>query len=43
MAAVAAIRQETGVRWMWLSIFGQTAIAWAFAVVIFQGTRVIGL
>jgi ferrous iron transport protein B len=43
MAAVAAIRQETGTRWMWLSIVGQTAIAWAFAVVVFQGARVIGL
>ena len=43
MAAVAAIRQETGTRWMWLSIFGQTALAWVFAVVVFQGARVIGL
>jgi ferrous iron transport protein B len=43
MAAVAAIRQETGTRWMWLSIVGQTAIAWAFAVVVFQGAKVIGL
>jgi ferrous iron transport protein B len=43
MAAVAAIRQETGTRWMWLSIFGQTAIAWVFAVGVFQGARVIGL
>ena len=42
-AAVAAIRQETGARWMWLSIFGQTAIAWAFAVAVFQGAKVIGL
>jgi ferrous iron transport protein B len=43
MAAVGAIRQETGARWMWLSIFGQTAVAWAFAVVVFQGAKVIGL
>ena len=43
MAAVAAIRQETSTRWMWLSIVGQTAIAWAFAVAVFQGARVLGL
>ena len=43
MAAVGAIRQETGARWMWLSILGQTAVAWAFAVVVFQGGKVIGL
>jgi ferrous iron transport protein B len=43
MAAVGAIRQETGTRWMWMSIVGQTAVAWAFAVVVFQGARVIGL
>jgi len=43
MAAVAAIRQETSSRWMWMSIVGQTAIAWAFAVVFFQGAKVFGL
>ncbi len=43
MAAVGAIRQETSARWMWMSIFGQTAIAWAFAVVAFQGAKVLGL
>ncbi len=43
MAAVAAIRQETSTRWMWMSIVGQTAIAWAFAVVFFQGAKVFGL
>jgi len=43
MAAVAAIRQETSARWMWMSIVGQTAIAWAFAVVFFQGAKVLGL
>ena len=43
MAAVAAIRQETSTRWMWLSIVGQTAIAWAFAVAFFQGAKVLGL
>ena len=43
MAAVAAIRQETSTRWMWLSIVGQTAIAWVFAVVFFQGAKVLGL
>jgi ferrous iron transport protein B len=43
MAAVAAIRQETSTRWMWLSIVGQTALAWVFAVVVFQGAKVLGL
>lgn len=43
MAAVAAIRRETSTRWMWMSIVGQTAIAWAFAVVFFQGAKVLGL
>lgn len=43
IAAVGAIRQETSARWMWLSIVGQTAIAWMFAVVAFQGARVFGL
>ena len=43
MAAVGAIRQETSARWMWMSIVGQTAVAWVFAVVAFQGARLIGL
>jgi ferrous iron transport protein B len=41
MAAVGAIRQETSTRWMWLSIVGQTAVAWLFAVAVFQGARVL--
>ncbi len=43
MAAVGAIRHEIGARWMWMSIVGQTAIAWLFAVVVFQGGLLVGL
>lgn len=43
MAAAGAIRHETSTRWMWLSIVGQTTLAWVFAVVVFQGGKVIGL
>jgi ferrous iron transport protein B len=43
MAAVGAIRHEIGTRWMWMSILGQTAIAWLFAVVVFQGGLLVGL
>ncbi|MEN8114037.1 MAG: ferrous iron transport protein B [Actinomycetota bacterium] len=43
MAAASAIRHEIGVRWMSLSIVGQTVTAWIFAVVVFQIGRVIGL
>lgn len=31
-----AIRHELGARWMWLSIIGQTALAWVMAVAVFQ-------
>ncbi|MEN8234969.1 MAG: ferrous iron transport protein B [Actinomycetota bacterium] len=43
MAAAGAIRHETGTRWMLLSIGGQTVLAWLFAVIVFQGGKVIGL
>lgn len=36
MAAVGAIRHEIGTRWMWASVFGQSAIAWLLAVAVFQ-------
>ncbi len=43
MAAVAAFRQEFGTRWMWVSVIGQFAIAWAGAFIVFQGGKMIGL
>jgi ferrous iron transport protein B len=43
MVAVAAIRQELGTRWMWLSVFGQFAVAWLGALVVFQGGLLLGL
>jgi len=43
MAAVGAIRHEIGTRWMWVSVVGQTLIAWLLAVSIFQGGTMLGL
>ncbi|MCB0111033.1 MAG: ferrous iron transporter B, partial [Caldilineaceae bacterium] len=43
MVAVAAERQELGVRWMWFSVIGQTGIAWLMAVLVFQGGKLLGL
>jgi len=43
MVAVAAERKELGAKWMWLSIFGQLAIAWIVAFLIFQGGLLLGL
>ena len=37
MVAVAAMRQELGTKWMWLSIVGQFVIAWIAAFIVFQG------
>jgi ferrous iron transport protein B len=42
MAAVAAERHELGARWMWVSIFGQTALAWGMAVLVFQAGLLLG-
>jgi len=42
MAAVAAERHELGARWMWLSLFGQLAIAWLAALTVFQLGRLWG-
>lgn len=36
MATIAAMRHELGVRWMWLSLIGQLAIAWLVAFVVFR-------
>lgn len=42
MAAVGAIRDEIGTRWMWASVIGQFALAWAMAVLVFQAGKGIG-
>ena len=42
MAAVAAIRHEIGARWMWMSIIGQSLLAWAMAVAVFQVGLLVG-
>lgn len=42
MAAVAAERHELGASWMWVSIFGQTALAWGMAVLVFQVGSLMG-
>ncbi len=42
MAAVAAERHELGAKWMWTSIVGQTALAWAMAVMVFQVGKLMG-
>ena len=43
MAAVAASRHEFGVKWMWISVLGQFAIAWLTAFLVFQlGVLVLG-
>jgi ferrous iron transport protein B len=42
VAAVAAERRELGAGWMWLSIGGQTALAWLAGLAVFQVGRVLG-
>jgi ferrous iron transport protein B len=43
MVAVAAMRQELGLRWTLLSVAGQFVIAWMAAFVVFQGGVLLGL
>lgn len=43
MVAIAAERQELGMKWTWFSIIGQLALAWLMAFVIFQGGILLGL
>jgi len=43
VAAVAAAKKELGTKWMWFSVFGQLAIAWVTAFVIFQGGLLLGI
>jgi ferrous iron transport protein B len=42
MAAVAVFRHEFGTRWMLVSVFGQLAVAWLGAFLVFQGGRLLG-
>lgn len=37
MVAIAAERQELGVKWMWTSVIGQLVLAWLLALLTFQG------
>ncbi len=43
MVAIAAERQELGMKWTWVSIIGQLVLAWVMAFVIFQGGKLLGL
>lgn len=43
MVAVAAERQELGVKWMWYSVLGQLGLAWLLALLVFQGGLLLGL
>jgi ferrous iron transport protein B len=43
MVAIAAERQELGMKWAWVSIVGQFVLAWIMAFVIFQGGKLLGL
>jgi len=39
VTAVAAAKHELGVKWMWVSVLGQLAIAWLVALIVFQGGK----
>ena len=39
--AVAAERQEFGIKWMWFTIIGQFVIAWLMAFIVFQGGKLL--
>ena len=43
VAAVAAEKQELGMKWTWVSIIGQLVLAWLMAFVVFQGGILLGL
>ncbi|MCA9927817.1 MAG: ferrous iron transport protein B [Anaerolineales bacterium] len=43
MVAVAAEKQELGVKWAWVSIVGQLVLAWVMALAVFQGGIFLGL
>jgi len=41
VVTIAAERHELGTRWMWFSIFGQLALAWLAALLVFQGGKLL--
>ncbi|MCZ7668142.1 MAG: hypothetical protein M5U34_13575 [Chloroflexi bacterium] len=41
MVAIAAEKQELGVKWMWVSIIGQFTLAWVMAFLVFQGGKLL--
>ncbi|MDD2604429.1 MAG: nucleoside recognition domain-containing protein, partial [Desulfobacteraceae bacterium] len=43
LATVAAVRRETGNKWMIFSVVYSTGLAWLVAVGIYQGGRLLGL
>ncbi len=43
LATVAAVRRETGNRWMLFSVAYSTGLAWLVAVAIYQGGRLLGI
>ncbi len=43
MVAVAAEAQELGIKWTLVSVFGQLALAWLMAFLVFQGGQLLGL
>jgi ferrous iron transport protein B len=43
MATIGAIKQEFGGRWATSAAVYQTAVAWLFAVLVFQGGRLLGI
>jgi ferrous iron transport protein B len=43
MATIGAIKQEFGGRWATSAAIYQTVVAWLFAVLVFQGGRLLGI
>ena len=43
MTAIAAETQELGMKWTWVSIIGQLALAWGLSFLVFQGGILLGL
>jgi ferrous iron transport protein B len=43
MVAIAAEKQELGVKWMWVSVIGQLVLAWLAGMLIFQGGLLLGI
>ncbi len=43
VVSVLTMRREFGSKWMWFSVGYQTVLAWAFALIVYQGGRLLGL